>query len=415
MEVVVERCAGLDVHQKTVMACVRSPREGNKRQEKVREFSAFDRGLRELRDWLKAEQVTQVAMEATGIYWRPVWYVLEELDGVEVLVVNARHVKNVPGRKTDVKDAQWLAQLLECGLLKGSFVPTPVMQRLRDLTRYRARLVNDRAREVLRIHKVLEDAGIKLDAVISDVLGVSGRQMLEALIGGERNPEVLANMAKRRMRAKIPELNEALVGRFGDHHARMARHHLDHIDQLDAAIDSLDQEVEGELVPFKRQMTRLETIPGIGQTVAEVVVAEVGVDMSRFPTPQHLASWAGLCPGNYESAGRSKSGRTVKGNAALCSAMCEAAWAASHTKDTYLAAQFKRFARRFGRRSVNKAIFALAHTMIVIVWHVLAHDTDYKELGYDYFQRLDDPEAQKRRLIRQLEALGVKVTLEPAA
>jgi transposase len=411
MEVLVERCAGLDVHQKTVTACVRSPGDGNKRDDRVREFTAFTSGLRELRDWLKAADVTQVAMEATGIYWRPVWYALEELEGVEVLLVNARHVKNVPGHKTDVKDAQWLAQLLECGLLKGSFVPTAVMQRLRDLTRYRSKLVNDRGREVQRIHKVLEDAGIKLDAVISDVLGVSGRQMLEALIAGERNPEVLANMAKARMRSKIAVLNEALVGRFGDHHARMARLHLDHIDHLDAAIDSIDQEVAAEIAPFEQQMTRLKTITGIGQTVAEVVVAEVGVDMSRFPTPEHLASWAGLCPGNYESAGKSKSGKTLKGNAA----MCEAAWAAAHSKDTYLAAQFKRFARRFGKRGVNKAIFALAHTMIVIVWHVLADETDYKELGYDYFQRLDDPEAQKRRLVRQLEALGVKVTLEPAA
>jgi transposase len=289
------------------------------------------------------------------------------------------------------------------------------MQRLRDLTRYRARLVNDRGREVQRIHKVLEDAGIKLDAVITDVLGVSGRQMLEALIAGERDPQVLANMAKRRMRAKMPELNLALEGRFGDHHARMTRLHLDHIDHLDTAIDRIDQEVAAEIAPFKGQMTRLETIPGIGRTVAEVVVAEIGVDMSRFPTAEHLASWAGLCPGNYESAGKSKSGKTLKGNAALCSALCEAAWAAAHTKDTYLAAQFKRFARRFGKRGLNKAVFALAHTMIVIIWHVLANDTDYKELGYDYFQRLDDPEAQKRRLIRQLEALGVQVTIQPAA
>lgn len=415
MDVVVDCCAALDVHLKTVQACVRGPGEGRKREEKSREFDTFTQGLRALRDWLRVEGVTKVAMEATGIYWRPVWYMLSELNGVELLLVNARHVKNVPGRKTDAKDAQWLCQLLECGLLKGSFVPTAVMQRLRDLTRYRSKLVEDRAREVQRIHKVLEDAGLKLEAVIADVLGISGRQMLEALIAGERDPAVLAEMAKRRMRSKIPVLNLALEGRFGDHHAVMVRHHLDHIDFLDASIARLDEEVDKEMLPFKKAAAHLDTIPGIGPKLVEVIVAEIGVDMSRFPTAAHLASWAGLCPGNYESAGKSRSGKTSKGNEALCSALCEAAWAASHTKDTYLASQFKRFLRRFGTRGVNKAVVALAHSLLVIVWHVLANDVDYIELGADYFQRLDDPEAQKRRLIRQLEALGVQVTVQPAA
>jgi len=415
MEVVFERCAGLDVHLKTVQACVRLPGEGRKRDERNREFNTFTEGLRALRDWLKSEGVTHVAMEATGVYWRPVWYMLQDLEGVELLLVNARHVKNVPGRKTDVKDAQWLCQLLECGLLQGSFVPTAVMQRLRDLTRYRSKLVNDRAREVQRIHKILEDASLKLDAVIADVLGVSGRQMLEALIAGERDPAVLANMAKRRMRSKIPVLNLALEGRFGDHHAVMARLHLDHIDYLDDAIDRLEQEVDKQMIPFKEEAALLETIPGVGTRVAQVIVAEVGVDVSRFPTAAHLASWAGLCPGNHESGGKSRSGKTGKGNAALCAALCEAAWAASHTKDTYLAAQFARFARRFGRRGVNQAITALAHTMLVIAWHVLANNVPYAELGPDYFQRLDDPEAKKRRLIHQLESLGLRVTVQSAA
>jgi transposase len=415
MDVVVDRCAALDVHLKTVQACVRVAGEAGKREEKSRGFDTFTQGLRALRNWLEAEGVTKVAMEATGVYWRPVWYMLQDLEGVELLLVNARHVKNVPGRKTDTKDAQWLCQLLECGLLKGSFVPTEAMQKLRDLTRYRTRMVKDRGSEVQRIHKVLEDAGLKLEAVISDVLGVSGRKMLEALIAGERSPDVLAEMSMRRMRSKIPTLNLALEGHFGEHHAVMARLHLDHIDYLDAAIDRVEQEVDELMAPFKGAVEHLVTIPGIATTTAHVVVAEIGVDMSRFPTAGHLASWAGLCPGNYESAGKSRSGKTGKGNSALASAMCEAAWAASRTKDTYLSEQFKRFLRRFGKRGANRAIVALAHTLIVIVWHVLANQTDYVDLGPDFFRRLDNPEAQKQRLIRQLEALGLEVTVQPAA
>jgi transposase len=415
LEVIVERCAGLDVHLKSLTACVRTPGEGGKRRKETREFDTFTRGMEELRDWLREVGVTEVAMEATGMYWRPVYYVLAELEGVKQLVVNAAHVKNVPGRKTDAKDAQWLCQLLECGLLRGSFIPTVAMSKLRDLTRYRTKLTQDRAREVQRIHKVLEDAGFKLEAVIADVLGVSGRQMLEALIAGERNPAVLADMAKARMRSKIEVLQLALEGHFSDHHAVMVRLHLDHIDHLDAAIGRIDEEVDREMVPFQEAAAHLQTIPGIGPKVAQVIVAEIGVDMSRFPTPAHLASWAGLCPGNFESAGKSRSGRTGKGNPSLSSALCEAAWAAAHTKDTYLSAQFKRFAHTFGKRGTNKAIVAVAHSMLVMAWHVLHDQTDYRELGHDYFQRLNDPEVQKRRLIRQLEALGLKVTIQEAA
>lgn len=414
MEVIVERCAALDVHQMRVTACVRTPGEEGRRREETREFDTFTRGLEALREWLAEERVTQIAMESTGVYWRSPYYVLAEL-GVELLVVNAAHAKNVPGRKTDAKDAQWLCQLLECGLLKASFIPTAEMSRLRDLTRYRTKLTQDRAREVQRIHKVLEDAGFKLEAVISDVLGVSGRQMLEALIAGERNPAVLANMARRRMRSKIEVLTLALEGHFTEHHATMVRLHLDHIDHLDAAIGRIDQEVDRQMVPFQEAATHLQTIPGIGPKVAEVIVAEIGVDMTRFPSPAHLASWAGLCPGNFESAGKSRSGRTRNGNAALCSALCEAAWAASRTKDTYLSAQFKRFARRFGKRRVNQAIVAVAHSMLVIIWHVLNDNTDYRELGHDYFQKLNNSESLRKYLIRQLEATGVKVTIQPAA
>jgi transposase len=309
---------------------------------------------RELRDWLAAEAVTQVAMEATGVYWKPVWHVLVDLDGVELLLCNAHHVKNLPGRKTDVADSVWLAQLLECGLLRGSFVPPPEIARLRDLTRYRTKLVQDRARETQRIQKLLEDAGIKLDSVVSDVLGKAARRMLDALMAGESDIEVMADMAMTRMRPKIAELRLALEGRFDGHHALMLGMHLSHIDHLTGAIDGIDEEVDRRLVPFADQARRLQTIPGIGKRNAEVVISEIGVDMSRFPTAAHLASWAGLCPGNHESAGKRRSGKARKGNAALRTVLCEAAWSAARTKDTYLAAQFRRFCRRFGRRARPK-------------------------------------------------------------
>jgi len=415
MEVLVDRCAGLDVHQKTVMACIRTPAPDGGRAQQVREFATFTDDLLRLRGWLAAEGVTQVAMEATGVYWRPVWHVLEEADGFELLLVNAQHVKAVPGRKTDVADAAWLAQLLECGLLRGSFVPPPVIARLRDLTRYRKKLVEDRAKETQRIQKLLEDAGIKLDSVVSDVLGKSARQMLEALIEGTRDPEVLADMARTRMRPKIPELRRALRGRFGSHHALLLQVHLDHIDHLGSAIERLDAEVEEVIAPFDEQARRLCTIPGVGRRTAEVMIAEIGVDMGRFPTAHHLASWAGMCPGHHESAGKRRSGRARKGDAALRVALCEAAWAAARSKDTYLSARFRRFCRRFGKKGEGKAIFAVAHTMLVMAWHLLATGTDYQELGADYFTRRDDAKSRERYLIRQLEALGHKVIVEPAA
>ena len=414
MEVVVERCAALDVYKDTVMACVRRPGDGSKRGHEVREFKTFTATLRELRVWLASEGVTQVAMEATGVYWRPVWAVLEELDGVELLLVNPHHVKNLPGRKTDVNDAMWLAQLLECGLLRGSFVAPPVIARLRDLTRYRNKLVQDRAREIQRVQKALEIAGVKLDSVVSDVLGKAARRMLEALIAGERDVEVMAEMGLTRMRPKIPELQLALEGRFDDHNALMLSMHFAHIDHLSGGIDRLDLEVERELAPFVDQARRLCTMPGVGQRTAEVVIAEIGVDMSRFPTAGHLASWAGLCPGHYESAGKQRSGKARKG-AALRTALCEAAWSAARTRDTYLAARFKRFSRRFGKRNEGKAIFAVAHTMLVAIWWMLTNNVDYQELGGDYFEQRTDQAAQTRRLVRQLERLGHQVNLTPAA
>jgi len=415
MDVLVARCAGLDVHKDTVMAAVRTPDEGGRRGQVVREFRTFTDGLVALRDWLRSEGVTQVAMEATGVYWKPVWYVLEEMPGVELLLVNARHVKNLPGRKTDVADAAWLAQLLECGLLRGSFVPPRAVARLRDLTRYRTKIVGERVRETQRVQKLLEDAGIKLDSVASDVLGKSCREMLEALIAGERDPQVLAGKARTNMRPKIPELRRALVGRFDEHHALLLRMHLDHVDQLSAMEQRLGEEVDRLMARFAEEATRLITIPGVAKRTAEAVVSEIGVDMSRFPTADHLASWAGLCPGNHESAGKRKSGRARKGNAALRSALVEAAWAAAHTNDSYLAAQYRRFKRRFGKKSEGKALFAVAHSMIIIIWHVLAEARSYDDLGPDYFERRTTTASRQRYLVRELEKLGHTVLLEPAA
>lgn len=415
MDVIVERCAALDVHKKTVMAAVRTPGADGGRRQQIREHSAYNEGLVALRDWLVAEGVTQVVMEATGVYWRPVWDLLEEVATFELLLVNPRHVKNLPGRKTDVKDAEWLVQLLECGLLHGSFVPPREIARLRDLTRYRTKLVRERAREVQRLQKLLETAGVKLESVVSDVMGKAARRMIEALIAGERDPAVLADMALTRMRPKIGELEKALVGRFDDHHALLAQMHLDHIDELTKMVDRLDDQVDRLMAPFDEPATRLLTIPGVGKRTVETVVAEIGVDMSRFPSAAHLASWAGLCPGNDESAGKTRSGRARKGDEALRTALCEAAWAASHGNNTYLAAQYRRFLRRMGKKSEGKAIFAVAHTLVVIIWHVLKENVTYEELGADYFDKRNDAQARQRYLIRELEKLGSQVTLTPAA
>jgi transposase len=416
MDVLVDRCAGLDVHKDTVMAAIRRPTaDGRGREQEIRQYRTFTAALRELRAWLVAERVTQVAMEATGSYWKPVWHVLEAEGGYELLLCNAQHVKNVRGRKTDVSDAAWLAQLAECGLLRGSFVPTPTMARLRDLTRYAKKLTEERTREIQRVQRVLEDAGIKLDSVVSDVLGKAARAMLEELIAGERDPAVLAELARTRMRPKIPELRLALEGGFSEHHALLLRTLLDHIDHLTAAIERLDAQVETEAAPFSAAIDLLVSIPGIGRRTAWVIVAEMGTDMSRFPTAAHLASWAGLCPGNHESAGKRRSGRARKGDAALRTALVEAAWAATRTRNTYLGAQYQRFRRRFGSRGEAKAIFAVAHTLIGIIWHVLAEQQPYAELGADYFTSRSDPQAHARRLAHQIEKLGFQVTITPPA
>jgi transposase len=331
VEIMHQRVAGIDVHKKQVTVAVRVPGERGRRRQQVRRFTTFYAELRRLAGWLVEAQVTHVAMESTGIYWRPVWHALAEVEALTVVVCNASHVKNVPGRKTDAGDAAWLAELLEVGLVRGSFVPSEQLVQLREVTRHRKNLVEERTRETQRLCKVLEDAGIKLDSVASEPLGVSGRAMIEALISGVRDPRRLAELAKGRLRRKTGELVLALDGRFGDHHGLMCQLHLDHIDHLNTLIARLEAHVEAMMVPFQSQQARLMTAPGIGPRVAAVVVSEIGVDMSFFPTDRHLASWAGLCPGNHESAGKRKTGTPRKGNRYLRDIFVEAAWAAVRT------------------------------------------------------------------------------------
>jgi transposase len=404
---VLERCAALDVHKAQVTVWARVP-DGRGGAEDLRaRYSTMAADLLALRDWLKALGVTHVAMESSGVYWKPIYYVLE--DDFELLLVNAQHVKNLPGRKTDMKDAEWLCQLLECGLLRGSFVPPREFRELRDLTRYRKSLIAERNRQANRLHKVLEDAGGKLSCVATDVLGVSGRAMLEALISGTRDPEVLAELAKGKLRKKIPQLKQALAGSFSAHHAMMVGHILAHLDYLDEAIGQLTGEIEERIAPFAARAERLDAIPGVGAVTVQAIIAELGVDMSRFPSHRHAASWVKICPGNHESAGKRRSGRTGKGNRHLRAALVEAAQAAARTKDTYLRAQYEQIKRRHGH---NKAIVAVAHSILVAAYYMLRDDVPYQDLGGDYFARRSDPERMTRRLVAQLERLGHKVTLE---
>jgi transposase len=411
MDVVHSRCAGVDISKRDAKVCIRIAGAGRtKAKSTVTTWGAVTNQVLALRDHLVAEQVTLVVMEATSDYWKPFYYLLE--DGpFEVMLVNARHVKNLPGRKTDVSDAAWLAQLGAHGLVRGSFVPPEPIRQLRDLTRTRTTLVRARAMEIQRLEKLLEDAGIKLSSVASEITGVSGRAMLAALIDGERDPAMLADLAKRRMRSKIPELTEALTGRFSEHHGFLAQLHLDLIDNHTRAIDELTGRIEVVVEPFRHVRDLLVTIPGISTLVADVVIAETGGDMSRFPTAGHLASWAGTCPGSNESAGRIKSTKTRPGNPYLKGALGIAAMSASHGKDTYLAAKFRRIA---SRRGPVKAIVALEHAMLIAIWHMVTTDTPYGDPGGDYFTRLD-PDKAKHRALAQLHKMGYSVTLEPLA
>jgi len=419
MDVIVERCAGIDIGKDEVVACVRGPSGNGRRRKRTRTFRSFTGDIEEMAGWFEAEGVTAVVMEATGSYWKPVWYVLEDR-AFELMLVNARHVKILPGRKTDVLDAEWLAELVEHGLLRGSFVPPQAIRELRDLTRYRKRLVQTHTSECQRIQKTLEDAGIKLDSVASDVLGVSGRAMLAALIAGERDPEVLAQMAKGKLRRKIPELRQALRGRFSDHHALMIAMSLDHVDHLEATMSRLDTEIDGLFatnanevgVPFDRARDHLASITGVGKRAAETILAETGVDMSRFPTAGHLASWAGMAPGNNITGGKRHSGKTTKGDVWLTETLTQCAWAAARSRDTYLSAQFWRLARRIGKK---KAAMAVGHSILVIAWHLIANDCDYDDLGGDYFTRRNNPDRHRDRLIEQLHGLGYQVTLNRVA
>jgi transposase len=406
MDTLYPHCAGLDVHKDTVVACVRHHAGAARPRQEVRTFATHTQGLIDLADWLVAEGVTHAAMESTGVYWKPVFNLLE--GRLEVLLVNAQHIKQVPGRKTDVADCAWIARLLQHGLLTASFIPPARQRELRDLTRQRAQLTGEQTAVANRIQKVLEDANIKLAGVASDVLGVSGRAMLEAIVAGEDDPERLADLARRRLRGKIPQLRLALRGRATEHHRFLLGQLLRHLDLLDELIGQLSARIEQLTAPDTEAMALLETIPGVKRRTAEVLLAEVGPTVDPFPTAARFASWAGLCPGNNESAGKRRTGRTRQGNRWLRQAVVQAAWAASHAKGTYLAARYRRVCRR---RGPKRALLAVGHTLLVIVYQVLKRRAPYRELGADFYDRLE-PQRLARYLVRRLEQLGHKVILE---
>jgi len=409
MEVIHTRCAGMDVSKRDAKVCVRVAAAGRRKTvETVRTWGATTNQVLALRDHLVAEQVSLVVMEATSDYWKPFYYLLEDA-GFELMLVNARHVKNMPGRKTDVTDAAWLAQLGAHGLVRASFVPPAPIRELRDLTRARVMLTRERGREIQRLEKLLEDAGIKLSSVATDITGVSGRLMLQALIDGSRDPAALAELAQRRLRHKIPELTEALTGRFTEHHAFLAGLHLETIDQRTRQIEELNQRIGRAMAPFRVFCDLICTIPGVGRRTAEVVVAETGADMSVFPSPKHLASWAGVCPGSNESAGRVKSTQTRPGNPYLKAALGTAALSIAASHGTFLAAKYRRLA---ARRGGKKALVAIKHTVLTAIWSMGTTGAEYDDPGPDYYIR-HNPERVLRNATRQLERLGYSVTLSP--
>lgn len=405
MDVVYTHVCGLDVHKKNVVACVITPKT-----KEIRTFSTMTDDLILLVDWIKSKGCTHVAMESTASFWKPIYNLLE-LEEIQTLVVNAKHMKNVPGRKTDVKDAEWIAGLLRHGLLQGSFIPSRDQRELRELIRYRRSLIDERAREVNRVQKVLEGANIKLSSVASDVLGKSGRAMIEAMIAGEENPELLSELAQRRLKNKKEDLKRALNGLMGNHQKLMLAAQLRHIDYLDEEIGRLDEEIKRRMLPFEEDLELLDTIPGVARRTAETIVAEIGTNMDQFPSAAHLCSWAGLCPGQNESAGKRKSGKTRKGNKKLRSTLVEAARAAGRTKNTYLSSQYHRIA---ARRGANRAVVAVAHSILMIAYYILKRRQPYIELGPTYYE-----ERKRDTIIRQslkkLESLGLKVTVESVA
>ena len=407
MQVVYARCAGLDVHKKTVSVCISVCEAEGAKQQQMRVFGTFTKDLLALADWLKEAGVTHVAMEATGVYWRPVWAVLE--GQFQQMLVNPQHIKAVPGRKTDAKDGEWIADLLQHGLLQGSFVPPVRIQDLRDLTRYRAELRQSQNRVANRIQKFLEQANLKLSSVASNALGVSGRRMLEAIIAGQEDVEQLAKLARGKLKSKIPQLEQALEGRVRDHHRFLLAEFLDEWGALGERIARLEAEIDRQIRPFEPAVALWQTIPGVDRVTACNMVAEVGVDMNQFPTAQHLASWAALCPGNHESAGKRKSGRTRDGNKWLRRSLCQAAWAVTRKKDCYLSAQFKRLAVR---RGAKRAVMAVAHTMLIIGYHILKTGRGYYELGGNYLEQINKGQLQ-RYYTKRLQRLGLRVTVEP--
>ena len=405
MEVLHAHCAGLDIHKETVVACVRHM-TGAKVKTEVRTFATMTGTLLDLSAWLATEQITHIAMEATGVYWKPVWHILSDGE-FELILANAAHVKNVPGRKTDVKDAEWLADLMAHGLIRPSFVPDEPTQQMRDLLRTRKQLVRERSSHTQRIQKTLEDANIKLDCVVTDILGLSGRRILEALVKGETVPQALATLAHRRIHASTEELEAALRGRVTTHHRFLVKLHLDQIDAIDAAIQSIDKEVDGNIEPFRAAAELLTEIPGISQLAARVVLSEIGLDMSRFETSGHLISWAGLCPRSDESAGKRRSTRMKKGAPWLKTILVQCAWAAARTKGSYFQAQYHRLR---SRRGSKKAVCAVAASLLTTVYHMLKNGTCYQDLGASHFHQ-QDKDRHIKRLVSRLENLGVEVKI----
>jgi transposase len=409
MDVLHPCCAGLDVHKDSVYACVRRIGPGGGVRETVKVFGTMTPDLLQLADWLAAEGATHVAMESTGVYWKPVYYVL---DGpFELVLANAQQLKRVPGRKTDTQDCAWIAKLMQHGLIAASFVPPEPQRDLRELCRQRVQLARQKVAVSNRIQKVLEDANLKLGSVASDVLGKSGRAMLRAIIAGETDPAKLAELALGRLRKQLPRLRPALTGRVTEHHRFVLKLFLDEVEMVEDLVRRLEERIAAVLGPFAEAVRRWTTIPGVDRRTAEAVAAEIGTDMSRFPTAGHLAAWAGMCPGNDESAGRRRSGKTPKGSPWLKRALVQAAWAAGRTKDTYLSAFYRRLAARRGRK---RALVALGHALLGIMYHMQRTGTDYADLGGDYFDRRDK-DRLTRRLVHRLESLGLKVTLEPTA
>ncbi len=409
MENIFLRCAGLDVHKASVEACLRRMEPSGRLHQQTRHWGTMTRDILTMADWMAAQGVTHVAMESTGVYWKPIFNILE--GRFKVLLVNARHLKQVPGRKSDIRDCQWIAQLLQHGLLKGSFIPPRPQRELRDLTRHRTQLVEEKTRTSNRIEKVLEDANIKLGSVASEVMGVSSRAMIQALLEGEKDPAQIADLARRSLRGKIPELQKALEGHLTEHHRFLLRLLWKELTQQEALIAELEAKIEERTRAFAPEIERLDAVPGVDRRVAEVVLAELGGDMRPFPTHRHLSAWAGMCPGNEESAGKRRKRRITPGNRWLKRTLVQAAWAASHTKNSYLASQYRRLV---GRRGKKRALIAVGHSILVILYYLLKEGRQYADLGTDFFDRLE-PQRLTRYYVKRLQHLGHKVTLEPCA